>query len=177
MARSEPRQVVVGVVRKPFGLHGEVFVHPDPDLDDAFPVGARYDLAGRPGPVTVRESWLHKGLRVVRFDGVEDRDAAAALRGAVLSRAASAGDLDEEAFWADDLVGRPVVDPDGHRLGTLAGVQDGTAHDYLVIAAPDGHEIPVPAVEELVRVEGDRIVVQPVPGLLDLDEADEADEA
>jgi 16S rRNA processing protein RimM len=173
VAGGEPRQVTVGVVRKPFGLHGEVFVHPDPDVGDEFPVGARYRVAGRDA-VTVRESWLHKGLRVVRFDGVEDRDAAAALRDVVLSREASADDLDEDAYWADDLVGRPVVDPGGRRLGTLAGVADGTAHDYLVLTATDGREVLVPAVEELVTVERDRLVVRPVPGLLDLDQADEA---
>jgi 16S rRNA processing protein RimM len=165
-----PREVAVGVVRRPFGLRGEVYVHPDPDLDDEFPVGARYRLDDR--DVTVRESWLHKGLRIVRFDGVDDRDAAAGLRDAVLRREASADDLDGEAYWADDLVGRPVVDPDGRPLGTLAGVRDGTAHDYLVVTATDSREVLVPAVGDLVRVEGERVVLQPVPGLLDPEEAE-----
>jgi 16S rRNA processing protein RimM len=148
-----------------------VFVHPDPDLDDEFPVGGRYRL--RDGTVTVRESWLHKGLRVVRFDGVDDRDAAAGLRDAVLWREASQDDLDEEAYWADDLVGRAVADHEGRPVGWVAGVQDGPAHDYLVVAVTDGPEVLVPAVQELVRVEDERVVLADVPGLLDPGEADD----
>lgn len=157
--------VTAGVVGKPLGLRGEVYVHPDPDLADAFGPGATYRAGGR--SLTVASSRLHGNRRVVRFEGVEDRDAAEALRGAELVVTREAFDLDEDAFWADELLGRPVVTSEGTPAGTLVGVADGPAHDYLVVRVPDGRELLVPAVDELVEVTAERIVVAALPGLLD----------
>jgi len=168
--------VAVGVIRRPFGLGGQVFVHPDPDVDDAFSEGDVYgaspDPATASGPLpsrslTVAASMLHRNMRVVRFEGVEDREAAAELRDLVLVRQEADGDLGEDDYWAEELVGRPVVDPQGHPLGTLRGVGDGVAHDYLIVAGQGRADVLVPAVAELVDVQPDRIVVQALPGLFD----------
>ena len=166
--------MAVGVIRRPFGRDGQVFVHPDPDLDDPFPVGDVYQAApdvagGQPSarPLTVAASMLHSGRRIVRFEGIEDRESAAGLRDLVLSRDAARGDLDQDGFWAEDLLGWPVLDQHDRPLGTLREVRDGVAHDYLVVGRLGGSDVLVPAVAELVDIQSDRIVVQAVPGLFD----------
>jgi 16S rRNA processing protein RimM len=166
------RQVVTGVVSKAFGIRGDTYVHPDPDIADEFPVGRTYTVtaAGRddaPDSLTVAVSRLHSGRRLVRFEGVEDRSAAEALRGLVLSLDATEVTLEEDAFWASDVVGHDVVDGDGAVVGVVEGMMDGPAHDYLVVARVDGGEVLIPAVDDLVRIEPDRVVVHPIPGLLD----------
>lgn len=168
------REVAVGVVRRPFGLNGDVFVHPDPDLDEDFAVGRRYRAGGADRFLQVAATAVHRGLRVVRFADVDDRDAALALRDVVLYRPAEARDVGDGAFWADDLVGMQVVDERGRALGTLAAVTDGTAHDYLVVRDPAGRDVLVPAVEELVTVRPRRIVLRPPAGLFDPAEGEEA---
>lgn len=174
---SGEREVVVGVIRRPFGLRGEVFVHPDPDLDDEFAVGEVF-RAVPPGPdqeprdLTVDGTMLHRGMRIVSFAGVDDRESASLLRDFVLWREASGEDLDAEAFWASDLLGLPVVDEQGAALGEVTGLRDGPAHDYLVLTA-GGREVLIPAVADLVTVESDRVVLRDMPGLLDLDQAEE----
>lgn len=171
--------MAAGVVRRPFGLRGEVYVHPDPDVADPFPVGQSYRAVGegdaQPGEdsapmLTVVSSAVHKGLQIVRFDGVDDREQATALRDLVLWRAAAATDLDDDAFWADELIGRAVVDADGDPVGTLTGLRDGPAHDYLVVTDARGREVLVPAVSDLVDVQADRVVLTPLSGLFDLDD-------
>lgn len=156
--------VTVGVVGKPLGLLGEVYVHPDRDLVEEFPPGRTYRAGDR--ALTVADSRLHGNRRVVRFDGVTDREAAEALRGVTLALDREQVALDDDAVWADDLLGRPVRTPGGGHVGTIAGVADGTAHDYLVVALPDGRELLVPAVDELVELAEDHVVVEPLPGLL-----------
>lgn len=173
------REVAVGVVRRPFGLRGEVFVHPDADLAEPFPVGRTYRAAGAadpgaPAELTVAESFVHRGLQVVRFAEAGDRETALALRGAVLWRVAERDDVDADTYWADDLVGKPVVDTRGRRLGAVAGVLDGTAHDYLAVTTPTGDEVLVPSVSELVTVERERVVVRPPRGLFDPESAEDA---
>lgn len=161
-------EVTVGVVSKPLGLRGEVYVRADPDVADDFTPGSTYRAGAR--TLTVAASRLHGGRRVVRFEQVEDRDAAESLRGALLMLPRSDVALDDDAFWADDVVGREVVDADGEHVGTLVEVTDGAAHDYLVVARPHGREVLIPAVDELVEITAERIVVQALPGLLGSEE-------
>jgi 16S rRNA processing protein RimM len=162
--------VAVGRVGKPFGLHGEVHLFAAPDLSDPFEPGTPYATAHPAAPagrLVVRSAFVHGDRLVVGFEGVDGREAAEALRGAVLSRPRAEVQLDEDAVWVADLLGRQVVDPDGSLLGVVEAVQDGHAHDYLVLARPDGGEAVIPLVEELVDHRRDPIVLQPIPGLVD----------
>jgi 16S rRNA processing protein RimM len=168
--------LIVGVIGKPFGIRGEVYVRADPDLDHDFAPGTTYTLAdGR--RLVAASTHVHGNRRLLAFEGVADRDEAEALRGAILSVPRDAVALDEEARWAADLVGREVRDPEGALLGTVAGFLDGPAHDYLVLARPGGREALVPLHEDLVDLDagaaGDQVVLRPIPGLLD-DDAVEA---
>ena len=146
-----------------------MFVHPDPDLAEEFPVGRSYST-GSHGSLTVGASMLHRGLRVVRFAEVADRDAAAELYGVELRRGALPTDTDRETLWSDDLLGSVVVDDEGHVLGRLTGVSDGAAHDYLVVTNDAGRQALVPAVADLVTIERGQVIIRPIPGLLSPDD-------
>ena len=160
--------VIVGVIAKPIGLKGEVFVRPDPDLDYEPAPGDRFDI-GDGRTLEVAAAREHSGRRVMRFVGVDTREAVELLRGTILRVPRDDVPLEPDAFWSDDLLGREVTDEDGSVVGVIEATLDGAAHDYLVIARPDGGEVMVPAVAELVEVGPDRIVVHAVPGLLDDD--------
>ncbi len=163
--------VVVGQVGKPFGNRGDVFLFADPDLSETFEPGTRYHTPGRPQGLTVISARVHTARLVVSFEGFTSREQAETIRGTVLSRARDEVPLDEEFIWVTDLLGRTVVDVDGSLVGVVASVTDGHAHDYLVIARPDGGESVVPMVDELVDYTVDPIVLQPVVGLIDPDDA------
>jgi 16S rRNA processing protein RimM len=168
-AGSGDELVVAGVVGKPFGIRGEVFVFADPDIADEFAVGSHYPILAGPGEgeLQVAASMEHRGRRIVRFEGVEDRNAAQALRGTVLGVPRSQVLLAEDTVWTADLIGCQVVDDDGAVVGVVEGALDGTAHDYLVVARPDGGSLLIPAVIEFLDIDADPIVVHPIPGLLD----------
>lgn len=161
---------VAGVVGKAFGLAGEAFVWPDPDVRADFRPGARF--AAGTEELVVASSRLHSGRLLLRFAGVDSRDAVERLRGVELTVPRDALRLDADAHWVDELVGRAVVDEAGTHVGTVTAVTDGAAHDYLVVSTSTGDRL-VPAVDELVDVTGECVVVHPVPGLLD-DAAEEA---
>lgn len=164
-----PDRVAVGVVGKALGLRGEVYVRPDPDVEHDFAPGQEYPAD--PAALVVASSRLHSGRQVVQFEGVTDRDAADLLRGTILTVPRDDVDLDEDAYWSADLIGREVVDDAGDLVGVVEQTRDGFAHDYLVVARPDGGEVLVPAVEELVEVTDDRVVIHAIPGLLNDEDA------
>ena len=165
---ASPDDVIVGVIAKPLGLKGEVFVRPDPDVMHEFTAGEAF-AAGPDRRLVVASARLHSGRQVVQFEGVTTREDVEALRGTVLSVPRDSVSLDEDAFWSADLLGREAVDDNGDVVGIVEATADGAAHDYLVIARPDGGEVLIPAVAELVEVAADRIVIHAIPGLLDDD--------
>jgi 16S rRNA processing protein RimM len=166
---SDGDVVIVGRIGKPFGNRGEVYVFSDPDLAESFEPGTSYGTAS--GPLTVATSHVHADRLIIAFEGVDGRDGAEAVRGRILTRPRAEVGLEAGVVWVADLVGRQVTDADGGLVGVVERVVDGHAHDYLVVARPDGGEAMLPMVDELLDWSGDPVVVQAMPGLLDPDEA------
>jgi 16S rRNA processing protein RimM len=173
--RTPPARLLVGRVLRPHGIRGELAVEVLSDAPDRFAPGAEL-AAGDPDgdgplrPVTITAARLHLGRLLLRLEGVEDRDAAEELRGALLSIPMEAArPLAADEFWPHQLVGLAVVDLQGRRRGEVADVLPGTAHDLLAVALPSGERRLVPAVAALVTVEleAGRVLVDAVPGLLD----------
>lgn len=168
-----PPRAVLGTVGKPFGLAGDVYVWPDPDLGDHLAAGLVCDAGDR--TLEVAQVRSHRGRPVVHFAGVDDRDAALELRGAQLEVDRATVGAADGAVWVDELLGREVVDAAGELVGVIDSVLTGAAHDFLVVARTDGGEVLIPAVDELVDLgEGDvPVIVDGPPGLLDPDQATE----
>ncbi len=191
-AADEP--VVVGRIGRPHGIRGDVTIDVRTDVPERrFAPGThlRGELstavptAAHPGtptavPLVVAESRWHAGRLLVRFEGVAGRNAAEALRGRVLTipagqvgQAADDGDEDADGLWWDrDLVGLRVVTVDDVDMGTVVDVVHTPAGELLVVEHAGGGEVLVPFVREIVptvEVPAGRIVVDPPPGLFDLE--------
>ncbi len=166
-----PERLVVGRIVKPHGVRGEMLVEVLSDAPDRYAPGARLeagDPAGARRPLTVRATRNDRGRSLVTFEEVSDRDAADALRGALLSIARDdAAPLEEGVYYEWQLEGLDVFDEDGKRLGTFARVLEGGGGDLWVVDTGE-KEVMVPAVDEFVRrvdLESGRIVVHVIPGL------------
>jgi 16S rRNA processing protein RimM len=173
--RTPPARLVVGRVLRPHGVRGELSVEVLSDAPERFSPGAELGLGDPDGPqpprpVTVAAARLHQGRLLLGLDGVEDRDAAERLRGAVLSIPVEAArPLAPGEFWPHQLIGLAVGDHDGRERGRVADVLAGAAHDLLAVELPGGGSALVPAVAALVTVEleAGRVLVDALPGLLD----------
>jgi 16S rRNA processing protein RimM len=154
---ARPDRLEVGRVGRPHGLRGEVAVTFTSDRAERHAVGAVLYLDDR--ALVVETARPHQGRWLIRFEGVADRDAAAAMRGAVLSAEPLDGEQDE--WWVHELVGAEVVDVGGNHHGRVTAVEANPAHDLLVLE--DGALVPVVFV---VAREPGRVVVDPPAGLL-----------
>jgi 16S rRNA processing protein RimM len=94
-----------------------------------------------------------KGGVIAKVDGITDRDAADALRGAKLyvprSRLPAP---DEDEFYHEDLVGLAARDESGQPLGNVTAVLNFGAGDILEITAKDGDTRLVPFTRAAVPV-------------------------
>jgi 16S rRNA processing protein RimM len=166
--------VAVGRIGRARGVRGHVFVEPwTDDPDERFAPGSV--LATDPpeaGPLTVAAASAASGKLVVHFDGVDDREAAAALSGVrlVIPAADRPPLQDPDDFYDTDLVGVAVTGVDGTDYGPVLDVVHAGGADYLVLEIA-GRERLVPfvaAIVPTVDLASGRIVLDPPEGLFDL---------
>jgi 16S rRNA processing protein RimM len=124
------------------------------------------------GPLTVAEMSAASGRMVLRFAGIDDREAAAALTGTrLVLAAAQRPPLDDpDDFYDTDLVGLAAVGVDGTDYGPVRDVVHAGGADYLVLDV-DGRERLVPfvaAIVPTVDLASGRIVIDPPDGLFAL---------
>lgn len=166
-------QLVVGRIRRPHGVRGDVAVevHTD-DPRERFTVGA--SLATDPaahGPLTLTAARWHRGQLLATFAEIPDRTAAEQLRGTWLTidsaDIAPTGDPDE--FHDAELIGLAVVTAGGERVGVVTDVRH-HGQDLLVVETPEVPELLIPFVAAIVPevdVAAGRLVIDPPPGLLE----------
>jgi 16S rRNA processing protein RimM len=128
------------------------------------------DGAGDARALVIATSRPHQGKWLVRFEGIDDRTAAEALRGCVLTAeplpsttpAPDGGDA-ADVLWVHELVGARVVDTHGTDRGTVVAIQANPAHDLLVLEG--GALVPVTFVTEH---DSSTVVVDVPDGLFEL---------
>jgi len=119
------------------------------------------------GSLTVASSRVQSQRWYASFEGVEDRTAAEALRGTILTIEAESSE-EENAWYAHELVGLRVQHRDGTHLGTVTGLEHRPAQDMLVVKETSGAHVRIPFVEQLVPEVNDAdgvVVVDPPGGL------------
>ena len=124
--------------------------------------GALKDRHGKNFQVTAIRT-AKDGEAVISFSGIDDRDAAEALKGTELFIArdqlpATA----EEEFYHADLIGLEAHDSEGRTLGKVAAIHNYGASDVMEIARPDGDSVLLAFTRETVPVidiAGGRVVV------------------
>lgn len=139
----------MGRIVAPFGVQGWVRVQtytaePDALLD--YPV---WQVGGAERYAVIEGRVQGNGL-VARLQGVEDRDAAMALRGSeiAVTRDELPPAAENEYYWTD-LIGLAVVGLDGAELGRVAELVATGANDVLVVRG--GRERLIPFVGEYVK--------------------------
>ncbi len=102
---------------------------------------------------------------LVRFDGIQDRDQAAALTNReVAVERDLLPQLDDEEVYVDDLLGCAVEDPRGHVLGVVKATFWNGAQDVLSVVDEAGNERLFPAVPDFIvdiDLQAKRLVVDP----------------
>ena len=91
---------------------------------------------------------VHKGFLIVKLEGVEDVNAAMALKGRTVFIDRADARLPKGAFFLQDIIGASVVDESGSEIGKLADVMETPASHVYVVKGETEHLIP--AVPEFI---------------------------
>lgn len=128
------------------GVRGEVRIQPWADEAAFLTRFRRFYLDGR--AVAVRACRVHKDMCIAALEGVDDVNAAMALKGKVLFIDRDDARLPPGAVFLQDIIGAKVVDEAGNDLGVLADVVPEPAASVLVVKG--AREILIPDVPAFV---------------------------
>jgi len=171
--------VLMATIGAAQGLRGEVRVRSY--TADPTALGDYGNLHTEDGRVfeilEVREA---KNVVVVRFRGINDRNAAETLAGLELfieRENLPDEELEEDEFYYADLEGLEAVDQDGKSYGTVTAVYDFGAGDLLELKGPGRRPALIPFSEAAVLeidLEGGKILIDPQAAGLTENPEDEA---
>ena len=162
-------KIKIGQIVNAVGLKGEVKVYNYSDSQERY-----YDLQTvylDDKLYEIEKVRFQQHLVILKFKGVEDRNAAESLKGKYLNiTEADLKELPEGTYYIRDLIGVLVVLESGEVLGTLTNVLQNFAQDLYEIDV-NGKKVLLPAVNEFVLdvdLESRKVTVRLPEGLLDL---------
>lgn len=164
------RYLEAGEIVGTHGVRGEVRVRPECDTPEVL-AGLRklyFDEGRRAVRVRAR---THKNIALIKLDGVDTVEAAAALRGQMLYLDRNDVKLEKGRYFICDLIGLSVVDDDtGEVYGVCTDVSHTGSNDVYHLRTPAGREVLLPAIPAVIRrvdVDGGEIRIFPMLGLFD----------
>lgn len=143
--------ITLARVVKTQGRHGEVAVEVHSDVPDRFAEGMKLLALEKSGEarrdLEVEGLWPHKGLLVLKFDGVDSMSDAEELIGCELQvPGTDRASLEHGWNYVSDLVGCVVLDH-GLEIGRIEDVQFGAGEAPLLIVGSGGKRFDVPFAE------------------------------
>lgn len=156
--------IVMGRIVAPYGIYGWVKVQVSTESIDSlydYPewwIG-REDNSTQPGiknspwqPYKVEQIKIHNDVLVAKLKGVDDRDAAFALKSKHVAVPREAfPEPDEGEYYWTDLIGLNVTNQQNVPLGVIADVFETGANDVIVVKDPkDGKERLLPFVDQTI---------------------------
>jgi 16S rRNA processing protein RimM len=135
-----------GKIVNTHGIRGEVRIQPWADSADFLKGFKRLYIEGQ--PLELVSARVHKEFLIAQFKGVDDVNAAMALKNKLVSIDRADAKLPKGAFFLQDIIGAAVVDEEGAELGKLSDVLETPAGNVYVVTGE--REILIPAVPQFV---------------------------
>jgi 16S rRNA processing protein RimM len=140
---KDGQYLLLGKVARPFGIRGEVRVHPYNPFSENFEYVKSLFLrepSGKTSEFKIENIRPHQNFYLVQFEGVKDRDRAEALRDweVLVKKDQLKPPKDGEYYW-HDLIGLLVVEEGGKEVGRVSAIEETNPHlggnDILVVSA------------------------------------------
>ena len=156
-------KVVLGQIVAPHGVRGDLRIMPLTSNTQLFS-DMDYLLLPDDRRLHIVKARPHKNIMLVTVKEVASIEEAEALRGQKVSvYREDMPELPEGRYYVGDLIGLPVLDEQGNRIGTFKDVLPTGSKDVYVIQPPEGKDILVANIPENIReidLKSGRIIVR-----------------
>ncbi len=156
---GEPTFLVVGKLRRPHGVKGEIMMDILTDFPQRLRKGKQVFVGPQHTPQTITSVRTKNQTLLVSFAGFEDCDQVGVLRNMdVYVQSAGLPELPEGEYYFHQLIGLKVVDEAGNALGELTEILETGANNVYVVRNAEDREILLPAIdgEVILKVDLER---------------------
>jgi 16S rRNA processing protein RimM len=166
---GEPEFLVIGKLRAPHGLRGELLMDVITDFPERIRAGRQVYVGDDHRPLKVRSQRTALKGMLIGFQGFDTPEAAGELRNQFLYVSqADLPALPEGEYYHHQLIGLRVVRDDGQELGRLVEILDTSANDVYVVRPAEGPDTLLPAIDPVIvniDLEQQTITVHLLPGM------------
>ncbi len=172
LTRMAEEYIGIGKILKPQGHNGAVRVLPLTDYPDRFNKMSRVlvRLKNNRQEFNIENVYPHKKYLIIKFEEIQDMDAAERFKGGILEITRSElMPLEEGSYYIFDIIGLKVFNIGGELLGEITEVLQTGANDVYVLETGD-RPILIPALKHVVKeidLSGRKMVVELPRGLVD----------
>lgn len=158
----------IGKIASAHSIRGEVKLIPYTDDIENLCLAPYVLLEGE--QVEIEAARLHKNSVLLKLKGIDDRNAAEALKNKELCLPRElASPLQEGEYYVSDLLGLKLIDEKNHRTGTLTDVIPMAGKDVFTFQLESGETLMVVSLEdyiETIDIEKGEIVMDTTMGVL-----------
>ena len=148
---GEPVYLVIGYLRRPHGVSGEIIMDLHTDFPDRIKSGRNVLVGEKHQPLTLDSVRVHGNGLLVRLSGVATPEEVGKYRNQwVYVKASDVPPLPEGKHYQYELIDLDVVDENGNPLGKLVEILETGANDVYVVRDDFGKEILLPAIPSVI---------------------------
>ena len=159
---GEPLYLVVGSLRRPHGVRGELVMEVITDFPERLKANTKVFVGDSHQPMTLASARAHNEGLIVKFKNVDTPEDAARYRNQLVCvHASDRPKLPKGQYYYYELIGFAVVDEQDESLGTLTEIMQTGANDVYVVTRPDGGEVLLPNISSVILdIETDRRLIR-----------------
>lgn len=166
-----PAFLLVGILRRPHGVRGEVIMSVMTDFPERLKPGVTLFLGMDRAPLTIRSLRHHNKGFLVAFEGFDSREQVGHLRNQELFvRADDRPALPDGEHYLHEILGLQVVTDGGQVLGIVRDWIETGANGVFVVKSESGKDILLPDIDEVILkidLEEKQILVHLIEGLVE----------
>jgi 16S rRNA processing protein RimM len=148
---GEPEYLVVGFLRRPHGVKGEILMDIHTDFPERLKTGMTVFVGDSYQPVVIASRRNHANGMLIRFRGVKSPEDAGRYRNTwVYVPVADRPELPEGEYYHHQLIGLNVITDDERALGAITDIIETGANDVYVVQDADGNELLLPAIPSVI---------------------------
>ena len=148
---GEPVYLMVGFLRRPHGVNGEIILDLHTDFPERLKSGRKLFLGEEHKPMTLVSARPHAKGMLIKFKGVETPEDVGQFRNQwVYVKASEVPPLPEGQLYQHELFGFSVLDESDNLLGELVEILETGANDVYVVKDADGREILLPVIPSVI---------------------------
>lgn len=148
---GEPEYLVVGFLRRPHGVKGEMLMDVHTDFPERLKTGMTVFVGEQYQSMVIASRRSHANGLLIRFRGIKTPEEAGLNRNTwVYVPTADRPELPEGEYYHHQLIGLKIVTDEGQDIGFLEDILETGANDVYVVRDANGNEVLLPAIPPVI---------------------------